>query len=362
MAGVRRTLGMVRFKAAVLISLLLLSLVVPLFHMAAVHAAPDPGINLQISPLPIDLVAEPGKTITTDLRIRNGGTQTEKIKVTLRKFSAQGEEGKVVLEDREPADNYFDWVKFSKNVFDAPPGEWQTIKMTISVPATAAFGYYYAVQFARAEPAKPEPGKSAIEGAVAIFVLLEASNPGAVRKAEVVEFSAARQVYEFLPTTFNVKVKNTGNVHVKPEGNIFISQGNSEIGMPIEINSGAGNILPGSIRNFSTKWTNGFPLYVDEMKDGLPVLNKNGQPTQTLKWDFNNSLAKVRFGQYTAKLLLVYDDGRRDIPIEANVNFWVIPWRLVGVGVVLLALLAFFIYKYRRMRRQLKKLKGKNNQ
>ncbi|MGB3073255.1 MAG: hypothetical protein WBB68_03290, partial [Candidatus Moraniibacteriota bacterium] len=41
----------------------------------------------------------------------------------------------------------------------------------------------------------------------------------------------------------------------------------------------------------------------------------------------------LRFGKYTAKMLLVYDDGTRDIPIEGVVSFWVMPWRLIAGAV-----------------------------
>ena len=34
------------------------------------------------------------------------------------------------------------------------------------------------------------------------------------------------------------------------------------------------------------------------------------------------------------KFVMVYDNGQRDVPIEATVSFWVIPWRLVGAALV----------------------------
>jgi hypothetical protein len=45
----------------------------------------------------------------------------------------------------------------------------------------------------------------------------------------------------------------------------------------------------------------------------------------------------LRFGHYTAHLVMVYDDGNRDVPLEAYVSFWVIPWRLV-IGLIIIAL------------------------
>jgi hypothetical protein len=36
---------------------------------------------------------------------------------------------------------------------------------------------------------------------------------------------------------------------------------------------------------------------------------------------------------------MVYDNGQRDVPIEATVSFWVIPWRLVG-GLLIVSIFA----------------------
>ncbi|MDR3583243.1 MAG: hypothetical protein P4L62_02705, partial [Candidatus Pacebacteria bacterium] len=56
---------------------------------------------------------------------------------------------------------------------------------------------------------------------------------------------------------------------------------------------------------------------------------------QELKWNFADA-SKLRWGKYTAKLVLVYDNGQRDVPIEGEVSFWVVPWRLVGGGLIIL--------------------------
>ncbi|MDP2837693.1 MAG: hypothetical protein Q8O53_00240, partial [Candidatus Moranbacteria bacterium] len=52
-----------------------------------------------------------------------------------------------------------------------------------------------------------------------------------------------------------------------------------------------------------------------------------------------NDASKLRFGKYTAKLLLIYDDGQRDVPIEGEVSFWVVPWRML---IALLVVTLFF--------------------
>ena len=121
------------------------------------------ALNLVTSPIPISLITEPGSTVSADLRVKNGGTKTETLKVNLMKFAAYGEEGKPKLVDRETGDDFFDWISFSEKSFDVAPNEWKTITATLKVPKTAAFGYYYAVTFSRSQEEKVYPSSSSLQ-------------------------------------------------------------------------------------------------------------------------------------------------------------------------------------------------------
>ncbi|MDB5178121.1 MAG: exported protein of unknown function [Patescibacteria group bacterium] len=326
-------------------------------------AADAKPLTLQTSPLPISLSADPGKSVTTDLRIKQNGGDTEKLKVSLMKFGAYGEEGKPVLTDRGPADTYFDWVKFDKTVFDAPANVWQTVHMTINLPKSAAFGYYYAVVFSRVGDDVRQGGRTnSLSGATAVLVLLEAHNPNAKRSLQLSSFATEHRIYEFLPAKFRVKLANTGNVHGAPQGDIFIMKGKKQIAT-LSLNSGGGNILPQSKRSFPAAWSDGFPVYDTVQEDGKTKLDKNGKPVQKLKWDWTQA-NKFRFGKYTAQLFAVYDDGKHDVPIEAQVSFWVIPWRFLLVLLLVLTLVGFGVYStvrgtVRGVSRGTRRLKGR---
>ncbi|TXH00268.1 MAG: hypothetical protein E6P95_03860 [Candidatus Moraniibacteriota bacterium] len=303
--------------------------------------AQDGSLRLVTSPLPISLVAEPGSTISTALKVKNSGTNPEQLKIDILKFNAYEDSGKPRIMDPEPSDDYIHWVQFSEPTFTLLPEEWKTITATFTLPETAAFGYYYAFVFTRVDTLEElAPQQTAVVGGAATLVLLEARVPNAKREVAVTEFSTDHQMYEFLPTTFTVALRNSGNVHVAPRGNIFISRGNDKDIALLEINSSRGNILPNSTRMFDTQWKDGFPLYEPVVKDGAVVLDETGQTVLHLKWNWQDA-AKLRFGKYTAKLLLVYDDGERDVPIEGIVTFWVVPWRLIGGS--LFILLFFFV-------------------
>ena len=308
------------------------------FVFGKVSLAVDSGLNIVTSPLPINLITEPGATVSAQLKIKNGGATPESLEIGIMKFSAYGDEGKPRLMDREKGDDYFDWVTFSEKDFVLNPNEWKTITATFIVPASAAFGYYYAITFARKNEDIPGgPRTTKVVGATASLILLEVRVPNAIREVEVLEFSTPKKVYEFLPTNFFIKLKNKGNVHVAPGGNIFIDRfGQKDVAI-LNINEFKGNVLPNSNRVFETVWKDGFPYFEQQTNGDTILTDSTGKPKLKLKWDWSQ-VTKLRWGKYTANLLLVYDDGTKDVPIEGKLDFWVIPWRIIGVGSIILLL------------------------
>src|SRR5579884_3270807 len=71
----------------------------------ALATTPTEGISLQISPLPIELTTKSGTSISTDLRVRNAGTQDEQLQVKLLKVSAD-DNGNVHLTNPGPSDEF----------------------------------------------------------------------------------------------------------------------------------------------------------------------------------------------------------------------------------------------------------------
>ena len=334
-------------RYAGLIFLFVASLLFPVFAFAQ---TPTGELRLTTSPLPVNLHVTPGSSVSSDFKIKNDGTSAETLKVSLMKFKADPVTGATQLLDREPTDSYFDWVTFSEPTFTLPSNGWKTISATFNVPSTAAFDYYYAVVFLRAnQDVKPGERQTVLNGGTATLVLLTADVPNAKKELSLDRLTVDRNIFEFLPAAFGVTVKNTGNVHIIPHGDIFITRGNATVAT-IPVNDTQGSVLPGSPRTFVSQWSDGFPVYVNR--------EDNGKTVRELTWNFADA-AKLRFGKYTAKLVLVYDDGQRDVPVESEVSFWVIPWRIIGGGMLNIVLVVGLIWYVIRLRRRLKKLQQK---
>ena len=288
----------------------------------AMAAATPEGFSLQVTPSPLTATLKPGQTSSLEIKIRNTGTQPEELKIEPRSFSFDSATQQVKFDDTTPPP-IAPWIKFASPTFTIQPGQWFTQKIDVALPKEAGFNYPFALLISRTnEPANPNAGR-AIQGSVAIFTLINVDRPDAVRQLEVTSLSAGSQIHEQLPIPLKLRIKNTGNTIAQPAGNIFI-QRDSNSNTPIstlQINQNSGYILPGTEREFTINWEDGF------------------------KGDLG-SITKMRFGQYVAKAIVVYDDGKRDIVLEKETSFWVVPWKLMLIGLVVVALLAIGVWSF----------------
>jgi hypothetical protein len=298
---------------------------------AVAQDTPETPFSVQVTPSPLVAQVRVGETRTLELRIRNNGAGSENLKVGMRAFKAL-EDGNVQLLEESPRE-IAGWVTFSQPTFTLRSGEWFTENIKITPPKDAGFSYSFAITIGRATQGSPAPGTQQVVGSVAVFALINIDRPGATRAFTVDEFKSEKRSYEFLPANFSLRLRNSGNTIVQPQGNIFIQR--SSGGQPISVlplNPNGSFLLPGTSRELSSAWTEGFPSYQDvKTADNAPS-------TRKLVWDWSKG-QDFRFGKYVAKVVAVYNDGQRDVPIVTEVSFWVIPWKLLLLAGAILALL-----------------------
>lgn len=298
-----------------------------------VYADDDNGFSIQVTPSPLVATVKPGQQTNLDLKIYNSGVAPVDLKIQARNFDVSAKTGKVEIDDTAEA-NVKDWVRFRTPHFTLQPGQWFTQTVTIDLPKDAGHSYHFAVVVSQEGLPTQVEGSRLLKGSVAVFTLLNVDRPGAVRKLDAVELQVDKQVYEYLPATISVSFRNTGNTILQPYGNIFIqrSSKDSKAIATLPVNENKGYILPGSVRELSTTWSDGFPRIVTD-SDG----------TTHEEWDWSR-IAKFRFGQYTVKLVGVYNDGQRDIPLESEVSFWVIPWKILGLMLIIIIFVVIGIW------------------
>ncbi len=167
--------------------------------------------------------------------------------------------------------------------------------------------------------------------------------PNAKRDVQLVTIQSTRSIYEYLPASIDIKLKNKGNIHVAPVGSLYILKKDKQVGL-VDFNKAGGNVLPGTNRVFNLEWNDGFPRQDNKKENGVAVRDKDGKEIKELKWEFSQ-IPKFRIGKYTAKLLAVYSDvNGREIPVEGSVSFWVIPWKILLGGAFILFLIGVGLY------------------
>lgn len=283
--------------------------------------AQSSGQALEIAPPVINLVADPGQTLTTKINLRSVSNDATIVTGEVNDFVAAGEDGtpKLLLDEEEETT-----TAYSLKSWIAPlpqlrlePREIKDMVVTLNVPANASPGGYYGViRFTGAAPELEGQGVS-LSASLGSLVFVRV-NGEAKESLEIEEFSTtnngqATSLFESAPVQFTERLKNTGNTHLQPAGQITIKDMFGQKIATVNINLPPRNVLPDSIRKFEQ------PL------DSSVIGNR------------------VLFGHYTAELSVTYGDSKQTI--TSSTSFWVIPYRLIGFSVAGL-IIAFFLLRF----------------
>ncbi|HUC87731.1 MAG TPA: hypothetical protein VMR95_01100 [Candidatus Binatia bacterium] len=336
-----------------LVAALVLAISLSRFVGSALAAPPD-TFSLIVSPSPIVATLNPGQTTQLQLKVLNQGSNTENLQIEPRSFVVTNS-GQINLGNSLPG-GIANWISFSAPKFTVAVGQWFTETVIFKVPKDAGFSYSFALEINRQTSGPAPAGGALLKASIADFLLLNVNRPGATRQLKVPSFTVSKHIYEWLPATFTITFKNTGNSIVQPVGNIFIARSaNSKTPIDtLQVNSGGGYILPGTDRSLTASWSDGFPAYTTS-------INSEGQTTsQHLTWNWSK-LSDFRFGHYTASLVAVYNNGSEDVPIQGEVSFWVIPWVVMIVIAVVGLLLLFGLFAILRTFFRIYKRHGKKN-
>jgi len=297
-------------------------------------AAAGTDFNIQVSPSPLVITLTPGQTQTATITIRNFSSHEESLQPSLSGIRVSKDSTQVSLHQPLPGD-IAGWMHFSASTVTLGPGATAPLTVTFNTPADVGFSYSVAINPTSTSVNQPKGG-TGVKPQVVVFALININRKDAVSSQEIASFKGDKSRYAFLPATFSLTVKNSGNIIGQPTGNIFIQRSYSD-SKPIAtlpLNGDGRYVLPDTARTFSASWDGGFPHY---------VTGKDGK--KHLSWDWKH-LSDFRFGRYVARAVVVYSNGAQDIPLTASYTFWVIPWwfiilGLLGVIIVTMGLVAW---------------------
>lgn len=304
-------------------------------------------------------VIEPGKSVNDKLVIRNMDTSAE-LTLTLRvidfTYTDEGGTPKLFLDPNAPQTTWSlkPFLTLPKTVV-IPAGGSKSLDMSVKVPSNQGAGSFYsAIIYSTGAPDGGNVGLSA-SGVTLAFVNV----PGKVhedlklkkfapyqeatpdRKAQFMSFMVD------MPQKIGYQLQNNGNVVEAPVGSITLK--NNFFGKTYSIdrlNPNGSLALIGQTRTFSTC-----------IKQKDQTVDLNGTKSRAVVCDDPGLWP----GMYTASIDLFYgQNGNNTQEITKNMVFWYMPWWFIAVCVVVLLIVAYFVWRVVRfIRRKTGHIKSK---
>jgi hypothetical protein len=314
-----------RIFAGIVAAVFTLAVTVASSNGVANAQTPSSSAAMAVSPPLFELNANPGQTLEHEIRVDNLTDQPLRLTVDRRDFTAQGEEGQVDLKnsDAEPNDSYSlsAWINTNPTEATLQPRASQVFKFSVAVPLNAEPGGHFGSIIFKTD-AKPVEGGTGAAIAQEVGSLLLVKVAGDIEeKATIASFSTGKSLWEGAPITFVSRIENQGNVFFKPRGTITITNTFGREVAKLQLDER--NVLPESIRRLTNEW----------------------KPRLTM-------------GHYTATLAVTY--GSNNQVITSTTQFYIIPYRLIGMILLAVGVLAFLVYRGRdRLRTAAAALRGK---
>lgn len=269
-----------------------------------------------------DFVVGPG---TANIELEPGESQVVNITATnrmgdRRRFdlgvedaigSNSIEQPVMLLGDERGPYSLKDYLSFEESSFILEQGERAVIPVTISIPADAEPGGFYGSVLVSTASVPGETPDGEVRGSTAIVsrigALFFVTVPGDVEKDGALKNFATipdQNVFKEGPIRFQLVFENTGSVHLNPYGDIRITNIlGEEVGV---VDAEPWYALPQSTRLKEVRWERPF-----------------------------------LFGYYKATANV--NRGYDEVVDTMEVSFWVLPWKPVALGVLVLLVVIFLI-------------------
>jgi hypothetical protein len=262
-----------------------------------------------IGPGKTDLSIAPGESEIRQLTVTNRTANETTFNVSVEDFTAASGTEEVVrlLGDQRGPASLQDFVTPELDEFTLASGEQISFSVEVAIPADASpGGRYGAVIVSNAPSAESSGGTQARVVSRLASLMLTRVEGDVTESGQLTDFRISGPDSVFWqskgPDSFELLFENTGNVHLAPYGQITVS-----------------NLLGQTVGT-------------------LPVDAYFALPDSTRYRLIQRSTDSFMFGRYTATLNLNRSYGDR--VDTAQLSFWVIPWRILGLGLVALLLLA----------------------
>lgn len=293
------------------------------------------GRAITLSPPSLEYSVKPGDVVATKIKLYNESDTPLTLYAQTSNFTAGDEEGAPAFDFGAAPVDAASWIKITKDPIVLNPKDRTEVAVSIQVPADAEPGGHYASIFFGNQATTPaQGGQVAVQSLTGTLVIMRVA--GQVREeGRVAEFKVdGSDKQSHLPVKFVLRIQNSGNVHFRPKGFVTIRNMFGGVSQTIPINTKEGAVLPDSVRRFEMVWQ-----------------RTSDEPATGFFSRIQNQYRNFALGTYTAEAVVAY--GEENKTLTANTKVTVIPWELIGIFVVLLAvviiLLVLGIRRYNAM-------------
>lgn len=201
------------------------------------------------------------------------------------------------------------WMGVSPNVFTVAPKQRQDLNYYIQVPKDARpGGHYAAVVFVPVQPKGQAQNTGAqINGQIGTLFSIAVNGP--IKENATVSKFTASGFQEYGPVNILTQIKNFGDLHITPKGYVTVTD---MLGRKAILPLTEHNIFPQAARDY------------ENMFGG--------------HW---------MFGRFKAELTASYGVNN-NLPLLATLYFWVFPWKVVTLTVLIVVAIILGILYYRK--------------
>lgn len=276
---------------------------------------PLTAFALTISPSLFSFTLQPGEQVNGAVEIQNDSEEMESYRPLVQDFTATDETGspQFFVEDQRSTSSLAPWLSFDARRIELLPGENRSFPFTITVPSDAeAGGYYSGLLFSSVSG--PD-GTSGVETRVGPLIVVGITGNEAAEDLGLVDFNVSR-FQTHLPVRFNTRLRNSGLLPARPTGTITITNALGATVAVLPFNSGGGHVLSEMTRQFENGWQKR-----ELAADGFELIRE---------------LRNFALGYFKAHLSISTGENET---LTDSITFWVMPWQIIFLLLVLIALL-----------------------
>lgn len=283
------------------------------FMFVKVHAQ-EVIRTMTITPPTVAFTLDPGRKAEGQMKIINDSPNPITFDVNVQDFIVVDTIGTPNMLPPNTLNSKYSlasWIGATPQKFTVLPGQKQVIDYFIQIPKDAKPGGHYAAAIYTAESKGGQGTGAAVIAQIGTLFYITVKGP-VTERATITNFFA-NSFQEYGPVKILTQIKNFGNLHIAPKGTINVTGlfFNNTKDLPTH------NIFPETARNFE---------------------NTVGQ--------------NLMIGSYKAVLLASYGVNN-NLPLTATLYFWVFPWRLaiVVVLVIVAIILGWMVIGKKKQRR-----------